>query len=82
MKHNLNLVIRGLTEKTEGTLIIRALRPLPLVSPPRHRVVLILLMPPISSVDVEFRAPIGAGDALFERRRRGISIDLISVFPE
>lgn len=86
MKHNLNLVIRSLTEKDPGTLIHTGVETSAdgFTASPRRVVTGIAHAADIVQLTVEFAAPDPELEMqLFERlAAAGISIDLISVFPE
>ena len=87
MKHNLNLVIRSLTEKDPGTLIhtgAEAPASAGFIASPRRVVTGIAHAADIVQFTVEFAAPDPELEMkLFERlAAAAISIDLISVFPE
>ena len=87
MKHNLDLVIRGLTEKDPGTRVHTGFEPPGAsgFSPSPQRVVTgIASVGDIVQLTVEFAGPDAELEVkLFEQlAAAGISIDLISVFPE
>jgi aspartate kinase len=85
MKHNLNLVVRSLTEKGQGTLIntYGALAGAGYAAQPYNVVTGIAHAADVAQILIEFKQPDPDREMLiFEcLARAGISIDLISVFP-